>query len=187
MKRNDLKMMWVEKRSLLRIGNTEEYLCLILCSFSFISNHRNTPFVWTWNLSVFYLLYSSTHFQCICISTLSQQIIFFSYTHHVTSFHHRRKRENENELISFSHHRSIDLFSFSSSSSFSFSHQTEDNYSFEYTIYFKSKCEMTFFFKSIMRNISFSIKHLFSLWIIRNCQDTWHQDIIPFVRINEAK
>jgi hypothetical protein len=66
------------------------------------------------------------------------------------------KRKNENELISF-FSSSIDLFS-SSSSSFFFhiklrttkkankqEKKTQGvNYSYEYPIYFKSKCEMTF-------------------------------------------
>ncbi len=88
--------------------------------FSIISNHpplTPPPIYIRLNLKSISFLYISP--QSKCISALSQQIIFISYTHHVTSFHHhhhhhrKKKEKNENELISF-FSSSIDLFSSSS-------------------------------------------------------------------------
>ena len=70
------------------------------------------------NLKSISFLYIPPQFKCI--SALSQQIIFISYTHHVTSFHHHhhRKKGEERKRVNLFFSSSIDLFSSSSSSSF---------------------------------------------------------------------
>ncbi len=73
--------------------------------FSIISNHTNTPFVWTWNLSLIYLnINASPH---LVNKSFSFRALIMLHLFIIVG------KENENELISFfSHHRSIDRFIF---------------------------------------------------------------------------